>query len=992
VYIYTQILTVTSPRCVPRILFCSGLGDEFDFFKDVIDDCDNDYDEDFDVFADVLDHSKEAAGSDRIKRLKLELGSVEGASCVGIGKQNWGGDVMFDSDSVQQGNPNPGGARVSDSGRLLEIRSEFRKDMGHKCDICSRPGRLYKTSCRYDKKCRQRVLAYAFDSDVDRMEGCAVLARRQFQGTERKVQVRSVLGVGNRENPKKRIMQVEGVDVCLSFWVWWWGFAKGMISDVFGEIKGKKAIKGDLRLVPAVKEWTIKLGVVKWMKVAVNELTQDCPEHLEGDTETEARKFLSGITVRGCLHELYLLDLAEDGTGEMLFCAKGYFSSIFQSQYGRKTGPATGNFWATDRVSSLMGGYCLTCSDTSLKVASQDALTRMEGKKEKSSHVKKVWALRKLLDAHAEKAKHGDAFVEGDDAATSSGTALPILQKIAQKFVTNRVPFKIIECVMFNLHDHPYFCRRVVVAPWVQPTGNLQVHAQLYCTLPAFAKYYLYKKEPCPTEYIRWSDGGGDTFNITTIALGYFMVKEGVFEDVYLNRPMVYHSHGVWDRMVAIQQKHFRFSPGTGAITFELLMKHIREIPNGDAVYVDQTFDLTTYLSSCIFKKFKHYREALSFWFHRESDGSVTVKCSMNPADVEFKYELVAEGDGAKCFFETQPEGTPSHAAHWHTERERAVALRKSFISSIKSVSKETSELPIAFLTKHKHGSSREARERIKTSWEAYGDIAPGATGELPEQATEVVWPPPCFDAIKRSRIGTTRHVPATTPTVAGGGGRAAGNRVTSRDEAVNQTHAFTNLRDYTILKQPSVESSKFYIVMCDEEPKLWLAEVSDIVARRGVATKGRLLPSSLRGDDYWEHEPHTSSCGLCGEGLWGDARLPAMCGERCKSSGTVNVRFYYPQLSVAEKEPGAALTWAGSMVSSISQDIEVPPQPEYVTAHWAKKVREPSSNLVLGNVGPEVKVSVSNGGKKIRLLVASQSIYIATAVQLFEADHPLFV
>jgi hypothetical protein len=610
-------------------------------------------------------------------------------------------------------------------------------------------------------------------------------------------------------------------------------------------------------------------------------------------------------------------------------------------------------------------------------------------------HVKKVWAMRKLLDTQAEKAKHGDAFVEGDDAATNSGTALPILQKIAQKFVTNRVGFKIIECVMFHLHDHPYYCRRVVAAPWVQPTGNLQAHAMLYCTLPAFAEYYLRKRGPCPKEYIRWSDGGGDTFNITTLAVAYLLVKQDVFEDVYLNRPMVYHSHGVWDRMVAVQHKARRFSPGKGAMTLELLMKHLREIPNADAVYVDQTFDLTSYLSPCVFKKLRYHREPLSFWFHREGDGSVTVQASMNPADPKCKYEVVAEGNGATCFFEQHPHGTPRRARHWHTEDGRADTNRKAFVASVNSVATATSELPAVFLTAHKHGSSREAREKIKNSWERYRDLAPGgaASGELPEPATEVVWPPPCFEVIKRSRIGTAR------PAVVGpegngdseGGGRAAGNRVTSTVPSVNLAHAMSNLRDYTLLKQPVVEEGKFYIVMCKEEPKLWVAEAQETVFAPGVAAKGRLLPHRLRGGAYWEHEAHTSTCGLRGDELWGGVRLPAMCGQRCKAGGTVNVRFYHPTLSGDDKEPGAALKWAEGMVAATVGAREVPPQPEYIVAHWAKVPREKVANEVLGNIGPEVGVKLSSGGKKLRLLVAAQTIYNATAVQLFGCNHPLF-
>jgi hypothetical protein len=40
----------------------------------------------------------------------------------------------------------------------------------------------------------------------------------------------------------------------------------------------------------------------------------------------------------------------------------------------------------------------------------------------------------------------------------------------------------------------------------------------------------------------------------------------------------------------------------------------------------------------------------------------------------------------------------------------------------------------------------------------------------------------------------------------------------------------------------------------------------------------------------------------------------------------------------------------------------------------WTKKAREHRANTVLGNVGPEIKVSVSSGGKNISLFAASYS------------------
>jgi hypothetical protein len=166
---------------------------------------------------------------------------------------------------------------------------------------------------------------------------------------------------------------------------WWHGFAKGMVGDVLQEIKHRedKLLKGDLRLVPQLKDWTIKASVCRWMKVYVNDLTQDSPEYLEGERGAvegkHPRKFLGGIKVRGVLWHMYENDRLKETSGQLLFCAKGFFKTIFNSQYGRVTGPATGNFWATDAIRSLMGGYCFKCSEAALSISNTDALTRQKG-------------------------------------------------------------------------------------------------------------------------------------------------------------------------------------------------------------------------------------------------------------------------------------------------------------------------------------------------------------------------------------------------------------------------------------------------------------------------------------------------------------------------------------------------------------------------------------------------------------------------------------
>jgi hypothetical protein len=201
-----------------------------------------------------------------------------------------------------------------------------------------------------------------------------------------------------------------------------------------------------------------------------------------------------------------------------------------------------------------------------------------------------------------------------------------------------------------------------------------------------------------------------------------------------------------------------------------------------------------------------------------------------------------------------------------------------------------------------------------------------------------------------------------------------------------------TSLLHYTRLKQPTVRIASFYIIMQNEEPKLWIAEVQQVVAGDEVATKGRLLPDKLQGANYWNHEPHSTGCPLHSDSQWGDVSMPAACNRRCKAGGTVNVLFYYPTLTEEESATGAAVTWAKDLVASSSANASAPPrQPGYVKGHWGKQHRGVSVNDVLGNVGPMVKVSVSDRGKKIRLLQASRKIFMATAMQMLGQGHPLY-
>jgi hypothetical protein len=549
--------------------------EEFDYFAMIAEggaelsgaeECDSE--EEFDYFAMIA----EGGNAPAKKRARVERMIADTAALGGGGSG--------------QGNPTPHLARVTDSRRLHEIHDELGRDLSLKCDFMTKQTRHLKTACNRHKKCRQLMLAEAFENDTDLFKASIQIARRKYTGPERKVFIREVLNIGNRHDPKKRIMQLHGVDICLSFWTFFYGFSKYMVGEVLGEIKRPEdnPVRGDMRLVPKLKEWTIERAVVKWFKIYVDELTQDCPEHLEGDRDNKPRKFLGGIKVRGVLYQMYLQDRLEDMTGELLFCAVGYFKTLFSSQFGRKTGPANGNFWVTDAIRSLMGGYCKKCSASAVMISSMDKLTRDNGKERQMQHIRIIKKIAQNLASDQKDAASFVSLVEGDDAATAAGTALPIMRKIAQKFVKGRVPFKIMQLVLFSNKGHPRFCLRAVSAPWVQTTGNLQVHCMLYCSLPAMIQHYFDMKMPVPRKYVRWSDGGGDTWNLTLLTTAYLLAKEKCFDDVFIKRPEKDHSHNVWDWCVSVQQKGLRFTPGKGALTFELLMKHLRELSNADAV------------------------------------------------------------------------------------------------------------------------------------------------------------------------------------------------------------------------------------------------------------------------------------------------------------------------------------------------------------------------------------------------------------------------
>jgi hypothetical protein len=182
--------------------------------------------------------------------------------------------------ALSQGNGQGGGkqgVKETDAQRLNNMMAEFEGDMSPKmsCDICVTQGRVMQTSCNGNKKCRSRMYQEGFENDYEGMELACCLARRQFSTLQRLPHIRQIIGVAGRHDPKQRILQVHGVDVCLSFWAWWYGFSKYLVGKVLGEIKKPdEAVKGDLRQAPMPgdlrqtpmpRDHTIKAAVCVWM-------------------------------------------------------------------------------------------------------------------------------------------------------------------------------------------------------------------------------------------------------------------------------------------------------------------------------------------------------------------------------------------------------------------------------------------------------------------------------------------------------------------------------------------------------------------------------------------------------------------------------------------------------------------------------------------------------------------------------------------------------
>jgi hypothetical protein len=420
-------------------------------------------------------------------------------------------------------------------------------------------------------------------------------------------------------------------------------------------------------------------------------------------------------------------------------------------------------------------------------------------------------------------------------------------------------------------------------------------------------------------------------------------------------------------------------------VTVDVLENNLFVAPDR---YVDQTLDLTGYLNPCIFKGFKYYAEAEAFWFHLEEDESVTVRCAASAMADEDEYKLVAQGNEGECFFKSQPQGEPAPAPFWHTRPTSAESAWSDFIATTKSVGKELKGMESGFIRVHGHATSPEARDSIKSSWDRYREDAPPPVGgTLPNPRTTLTWPPPCFHMIKQSRVSTTNAVsnrtpPASTAAAATGvGGGMAAHRVTSNVPSVQQQQEAISSRGFIALVQPKVKVGKFYVVLQNEDPKLWIGEVISIVASGRVDKKARLLPATRGSASYWEHVKH--SCVLRGQGDWADVEHPMSCSGNCAAGGTANIRYYYP---VDDDIDNNAQMWAKSLLED-----DLTEEPKWVKGYWKKRRSERIVNEVLGNIGPELDIITSCRGSTVRLKVASQSILKATALQLLASKHPWY-
>ena len=208
-------------------------------------------------------------------------------------------------------------------------------------------------------------------------------------------------------------------------------------------------------------------------------------------------------------------------------------------------------------------------------------------------------------------------------------------------------------------------------------------------------------------------------------------------------------------------------------------------------------------------------------------------------------------------------------------------------------------------------------------------------------------------------------------------------NRVTSNVPGPREVQEAVGLLSKGI-KQPRVEVDKFYLALQREPPHLWVVQAKKVVATAYADIKGRLLPSVRGGKSYWGHPAHTCQL-LKGGAEWADSypTMPNTCAAgRCPAGGGAGARFFYPE---HDEEISALIAWGDSVEGEAGTG-----GPAWLKGHWEKAHRGPVVNEPLGNIGPEVAVIESGGGKRIRLAAASQKLFKATALQVAASGHPM--
>jgi hypothetical protein len=95
-------------------------------------------------------------------------------------------------------------------------------------------------------------------------------------------------------------------------------------------------------------------------------------------------------------------------------------------------------------------------------------------------------------------------------------------------------------------------------------------------------------------------------------------------------------------------------------------------------------------------------------------------------------------------------------------------------------------------------------------------------------------------------------------------------------------------------------------------------------------------------------------------------------------------VRYFHPPQDVAESPSVAG--WAAALKSGSAEE-----PPGWVTGKWGKVRQESEMNEVLDCIGPEIKVSLSEKGNKLRILKEGKETLAAAALQLLGTNHPLF-